>query len=108
MLIQALSIVYVIFQGRRRRAAEAEAAEQRREVAHLMRVSVLGELSGAIAHEINQPLNAIMWNAEAAMAQLEQVPPNLAKVRDAISDILGEENRAGKVIMRLRNLLKKG
>jgi len=43
------------FQSRRRRIAEAEAAEQRREVAHLIRVSVMGELSGAIAHEINQP-----------------------------------------------------
>jgi C4-dicarboxylate-specific signal transduction histidine kinase len=108
LLAQTVLIIYVLLQSRRRRAAEAEVAERREEVTHLMRVSVLGELSGAIAHEINQPLNAIMWNAEAAMAQLERAPPNLAKVRDAISDILCEDNRAGNVIMRLRNLLKKG
>ena len=49
------------------KAAEEDAALQRQEVAHLMRVSVLGELSGAIAHEINQPLTAILSNAHAAL-----------------------------------------
>jgi signal transduction histidine kinase len=108
LIAQSLLITYVLFLNRKRRAAEAEAAEQRREVMHLMRVSVLGELSGAIAHEINQPLTAIMWNAEAAIEHLKQGSPNLAKVRDAIKDIVDEDNRAGSVITRLRNLLKKG
>ncbi len=108
LVLQSFLVTYVLFQNRRRRTAEAEAAEQRLEVAHLMRVSVLGELSGAIAHEINQPLAAIMWNAEAAIEQLEQDPPNLAKIRDTIDDIVIEDNRAGNVIARLRDLLKKG
>jgi len=105
---QTLLISYVLFQSRRRRVAEAEAAEQRREVAHLMRVSVMGELSGAIAHEISQPLTAILSNAEAALLLLKEQSPNLSEIRDAINDIVHENNRAGKVIERLRALLKKG
>src|SRR5580692_7114489 len=79
---QTFLIVYVLIQSRRRRVAEAEAAEQRHEVAHLMRVSVLGELSGAIAHEINQPLTAILSNAQAALHLLAQKSPDLEEVRD--------------------------
>ena len=108
IVAQSVLIAYVLVQSRRRRVAEAEAAEQRREVAHLMRVSVLGELSGAIAHEINQPLTAILSNAQAALHLLEQKSPDLTEVRDAINDIVHEENRAGDVIVRLRNLLRKG
>ena len=88
--------------------AEADAAQQREEVAHLMRVSTLGELSGAIAHEINQPLTAILSNAQAALHLLKQSSPDLAEIRDALQDIVHEENRAGEVIVRLRDLLKKG
>ena len=91
-----------------RRLAEEEAALQRQEVAHLMRVSVVGELSGAIAHEINQPLTAILSNAQAALHFLAQKSPDLVEVRDALQEIVEEDNRAGEVIYRLRNLLKKG
>jgi C4-dicarboxylate-specific signal transduction histidine kinase len=73
-----------------------------------MRVSVLGELSGAIAHEVNQPLTAILSNAQAALYLLSQDSPNLAEVRDALQDIVQEDNRAGEVVHRLRGLLKKG
>jgi len=88
--------------------AESEAELQRQEVTHLMRVSALGELSGAIAHEVNQPLTAILSNAQAALYLLGQESPNLAEVRDALQDIVQEDNRAGKVVHRLRSLLKKG
>ncbi len=88
--------------------AEAEAALQRQEIAHLMRVSVLGELSGSIAHEINQPLTAILSNAQAALRLLSQKSPDLEEIRDALQDIVQEDNRAGEVIHRLRQLLKKG
>ena len=108
LLAQTLLIAYVLVQSRRRRQAEADAAEQRGEVAHLMRVSVLGELSGAIAHEINQPLTAILSNAQAALHLLERKSPDLAEIRNAIGDIVDEDNRASKVITRLRSLLKKG
>jgi signal transduction histidine kinase len=106
--LQTLLIGYVLIQNRRRRKAEAEAAQQRQEVAHLMRVSVLGELSGSIAHEIHQPLTAILSNAQAALHLLAQKSPDLEEIRDALKDIVDEDNRAGEVIDRLRRLLKKG
>ena len=90
------------------KSAEAETALQRVEIEHLMRVSVLGELSGSIAHEINQPLTAILSNAQAALHLLARKSPDLAEVRDALQDIVQEDNRAGEVIHRLRGLLKKG
>lgn len=88
--------------------AEIETALQRQEVAHLMRVSVLGELSGAIAHEINQPLTAIQSNAETGLDLLAAASPDLAELRDVLQDIVDDNRRASNVIQRLRNLLKKG
>ncbi len=67
------------------------------------RRSVLAALSGAIAHEINQPLTAILSNAQAALHLLGQTSPDLAKVRDALQVIVSEEQRAEAVISRLRN-----
>jgi C4-dicarboxylate-specific signal transduction histidine kinase len=90
------------------KTAEAEAAQQRQELAHLMRVSVLGELSGALAHELNQPLTAILSNAQAALNLLAEKSPDLVEVREAIHDIVAEDSRAGDIIERLRNLLRKG
>src|SRR6478752_7641957 len=88
--------------------AETGTALQRQELAHLMRVAVLGELSGAIAHEINQPLTAILSNAQAALHLLAQKSPDLMEVRDAIRDIVQDNDRASEVIQRLRKLLRKG
>lgn len=90
------------------KTSEAEAELQRQEVTHLMRVSVLGELSGSIAHEVNQPLTAILSNAQAALYLLAQESPDLVEVRSALEDIVQEDNRAGEVIHRLRSLMKKG
>jgi PAS domain S-box-containing protein len=91
-----------------RKRAEAEAEEQRREVAHLSRVAVLGELSGALAHELNQPLTAILANARAAQRLLRTSSPDLSELRDILEDIAQEDRRAGEVIDRLRGLLRKG
>ena len=90
------------------KTAESEAELQRQEVAHLTRVTVLGELSGAIAHEVNQPLTAILSNAQAALHLLAPETPNFAEIRGALEDIVQEDNRAGDIIQRLRGLLKKG
>jgi C4-dicarboxylate-specific signal transduction histidine kinase len=90
------------------KAAEAEAALQRQEVAHLMRVSVVGELSGAIAHEINQPLTAIQSNAETGLDLLAEKSPDLDEVHDVLRDIVHDSRRASEVIQRLRSLMKKG
>jgi len=106
--LQSIPIGYVLIQGRRRRKAEPEAAQQRQEVANLMRVSALGELSGSIAHEINRPLTAILFNALAAIHLLAQKSLDREEIRDALQEIVHKDNRAGEIIDRLRRLLKKG
>jgi PAS domain S-box-containing protein len=91
-----------------RRRAEAEAQQQRNELAHLSRVATVGELSGSLAHELNQPLTAILSNAEAAQRLLERNPPDLDEIREILKDIVDDDSRAGEIIRRLRVLLKKG
>jgi PAS domain S-box-containing protein len=88
--------------------AETEAALQRNELAHLSRVAMLSELSGSLAHELNQPLAIILTNAQAAQRLLAQQPPDLAEARDILADIVSEDQRASEVIGRLRSLLKPG
>jgi PAS domain S-box-containing protein len=91
-----------------RKQAEAESLRQREELAHLSRVMTLSELSGSLAHELNQPLAIILTNAQAAQRLLAQSPPDLAEARDILADIVMEDQRAGEVIRRLRALLKRG
>ncbi len=91
-----------------RRRARAEVEEQRRQLAHLGRVAMLGELSGALAHELNQPLSAILANAAAAQRYLAKDPPHLDEVQEILQDIVHDDRRASAVINRLRSLLKKG
>jgi PAS domain S-box-containing protein len=91
-----------------RKRADMEAEEQRRELAHLSRVASLGELSGALAHELNQPLAAILANTRAAQRMMLGESPDLAEVRIILEDIALDDRRAGEVIGRLRALLKKG
>jgi C4-dicarboxylate-specific signal transduction histidine kinase len=90
-----------------RKLAEADAEARRTQLAHVTRVSLLGELSGAIAHEINQPLTAILANAQAARLVLAGENPDLDLIKEVIDDIEAEDNRAGEVINRLRRLLRK-
>ena len=87
---------------------EREAAQQRGELAHLSRVATLGELSGSLAHEINQPLMGILSNAQAAQRFMAGDNVNLDEVREILADIVEDDKRAGEVIRRLRALLRKG
>lgn len=91
-----------------RKTAELEAAQHRAELTHLARVTTLSELSGSLAHELNQPLAIILSNAQAAQRLLALDPPDVAEVRDILTDIVAEDRRAGEVIKRLRTLLKRG
>src|SRR6185295_17962249 len=90
-----------------RKQADLEMRQQRQELAHLTRVALLGELSGALAHELNQPLTAILSNAQAAQRLLAREPADLAEVREILRDIAEDDRRAGEVIQRLRAMLKK-
>lgn len=91
-----------------RRQMEFEVLQQRNQLAHLTRVNLLGELSGSLAHELNQPLTAILSNAQAAQRYLAQPAPDLGEIREILKDIVAEDQRAGEVIRRLRLLLRKG
>jgi len=92
----------------KRKQAEEQAARQRNEMAHLSRVTMLGELSGSIAHELNLPLSAILSNAQAAQRVLANGAIDLTELREILNDIVTEDKRAGEVIRRLRLWLKKG
>jgi len=89
------------------RRAELEAQELRSDLAHVSRVSTMGQLSTALAHELNQPLGAILSNAEAAEMLLDADPPSLEQVREILADIRKDDERAGEVIRRMRALLRK-
>ena len=91
-----------------RKDAQAEARRHRDQAAHLSRVNILGQLSGALAHELNQPLSAILSNAEAAQQYLARGAFNSDELREILADIIADDRRAGAVIERLRALLKRG
>jgi two-component system, LuxR family, sensor kinase FixL len=91
-----------------RRQGELEAARQRTELARLSRVTLLGELSGSLVHELNQPLTAILSNAQAVQRLLTQGPVDAGELQEVVRDIVAEDRRAGEVIRRLRALLNKG
>jgi C4-dicarboxylate-specific signal transduction histidine kinase len=89
------------------RAAELKVRKAQDELAHMNRVSSMSELAASIAHELNQPLAAILSNAQAAQRLLARTPPDLAEVRDALGAIVDDDRRAGKVIQQIRAMLRK-
>ncbi len=89
-------------------ASQLEAQRSRQELAHFTRVSTMGELASSLAHQLNQPLTAILTNAQAASRFLAVTTPDLDEVRAIVQDIISDEKRAGDVIRRLRELLRKG
>ena len=105
--LQAAMIVSLLLQRTRRRRAEAALQRNREELAHVTRVATVGELTTSVAHELNQPLGAILSNAEAAEMFLATDPPALDEVRDILADIRKDDQRASEVIRRMRNLLRK-
>jgi predicted ATPase/signal transduction histidine kinase len=89
------------------RLAEHELHRTQTDLAHLMRVTSLGELTASIAHEVNQPLGAVLINAEACLSWLDHEQPNLTEAHAALERIVRDGTRAGEVIRRVRTLAKK-
>lgn len=87
--------------------AEREAHQLHDELAHVNRLATVGELAASLAHELNQPLTAILNNAQAAQRFLAQDDPDLEELRATVTDIAEDDRRAGTVIQRLRALLNK-
>ena len=90
-----------------RNRAQQEARSLLDELAHADRISMMGELAATLAHELNQPMTAIMSNAQAATRFLDRSSPDLDEVREILREIAEEDARAGEVIRRMRTLVKK-
>jgi signal transduction histidine kinase len=102
---QTLLIVSLLLQGRRRRAAELNLAAHRVQLLHASRLAVAGELTASIAHEINQPLGAILSNADAAEMLVQSGQIQREELLQILADIRRDDLRASEVIKRLRTLL---
>jgi signal transduction histidine kinase len=107
MAAQSALIIALLSQRARRRRAEIVAQQQQTDLAHASRLTMVGELTASIAHEINQPLGAILSNAETAQILLESKQPHLEEVQQILADIRKDDLRASEVVRRMRELLRK-
>jgi hypothetical protein len=108
-IMQSLLIAGLVFERRRRRRAELDSRRHLAAMSHLDRRAAMGELATSLAHELNQPLNAILQNAGVAQMLLtsQALPPALGEMQDIISDIRKDDIRVSEVIRRMRGLLQK-
>jgi signal transduction histidine kinase len=107
LLVQAALISILLHERKKRNDAELEARRRMTELAHVNRQATAGELSSSIAHELNQPLGAILTNAETAELMLESESPDLSEIKEILADIRRDDLRASEVIHRMRSLLKR-
>jgi signal transduction histidine kinase len=106
--VQTALILWLLWERRRRRRLEVEGRQRIAELAHMNRQATAGHLSASIAHELNQPLGAILNNVETAKLMAASPSPNLEEIRTILDDIQRDDERASKVIKRLRRLLTRG
>jgi two-component system, LuxR family, sensor kinase FixL len=98
---------YVLDDSQRKRTAQ-DLLKLQEKLTHLSRVALLGELSGALAHELQQPLTAILCNAHSAQLLIKSVSFNLEELREILQEIVNDDKNAGQIIQRLRALLIRG
>ncbi len=101
-------VVGYVMDDSNRKRAEAQLLDQQRQITHLTRVAMLGELSGALAHELQQPLTAILCNAQAAQLLAAKQQFNAGELREILQDIVSADKRAGEIIRSLRSMLMRG
>ena len=107
ILLQGALIGGLLHEHRLRRKAEMESRSRMSELAHMNRQATAGELSASIAHELNQPLGAILSNVETAELLLNATSPRLGEIKEILADVKRDDQRASEVIRRLRRLLTK-
>ena len=103
----ARAVGYIVDDGERQRSA-TELLKMQQKLTHLTRVAMLGELSGALAHELQQPLTAILCNAHAALLQTKKESIDLEELQEILGEIVSDDKNAGQIIQRLRALLLRG
>jgi signal transduction histidine kinase len=106
-VISILAIAVTTHLALENQSAERALHETQLQLARVNRITTLGELTASIAHEVNQPIAAVVTNAGAALRWLAAQPPNLDEGREALGQIVKDANRAGDVINRIRALVKK-
>ena len=106
-MAQAALIFWLLFERKRRHQAELELRRRLMEVIHLNRTAVAGALSASFAHELNQPLGAILSNSETAELLLDSEELDIDQLKDILADIRRDDLRAGNIIFNLRNLMRK-
>jgi PAS domain S-box-containing protein len=102
-----LEFVGTLMDVTERKAAEQTLQTAQAQLAHMARVSTMGELAASIAHEVNQPLAAVVTNGSACLRWLAGAEPNLDEARAAVTRIVKEGTRAGEIVGRIRSLMKK-
>src|SRR4029079_5924219 len=107
ILTEAALIIGLLYEHRRRRVAEVQSFQRMSELAHLNRLATAGELSASIAHEVRQPLAAMVAQSGAAMRWLAHNTPDLGEVRAALQKIVDAGNRASQIIENLRSMFRK-
>ena len=107
LALQAALIALLLLERQRRHSAEMQSRERMAELAHVNRFATAGEMAASIAHEINQPLGAILNNGETAKIMLESRSPDLQVMKEIVHDIVRDNLRASEIIGRLRSFMKK-
>ncbi|WP_338105499.1 sensor histidine kinase [Microvirga tunisiensis] len=107
IVLQAAFIALLLQERRRRHSAEMDSRQRMVELAHVNRFSTAGEMAASLAHEINQPLGAILNNVETAKIILETEPPDLNELKEIVGDIDRDNRRAGEIIRHLRSYVMK-
>jgi hypothetical protein len=106
-LIEVVSTIVDVTERKRAQEEHERLRQLESDLAHMNRLSMMGELAGSLAHEITQPIAAAHNNARAALNFLDRQPPDLGEVREALGSIVGDADRAGDIIDRIRDHIKK-
>jgi signal transduction histidine kinase len=108
VLFEAMLIAGLLFERFRRRQAESESRNRILEARHMNRIAAAGRLTADVAHELNQPLGAILSNVETAELLLSAERPDLPQLKEIMDDIHRDDQRAADIIRRIRELVRKG
>jgi signal transduction histidine kinase len=107
LALQTILIIALLVQNRRHSRARADVQRQYAEITHAARLALIGEITASVAHEVTQPLSAILSNVETAELLLGQPHPNVPMVREILADVRQDDLRADSIVRRLRTLLRK-